>query len=367
VTAADFDLDALFGTDGRSGAVAWVGRAKDADGPPEPAVVARQEPPRAPPASEPPTIYSVADLAALPSSDEEAIVGEGILTKGGKLLLHGRSGIGKTTLAHDLGACMAMGRPWLERFAVDRPRRVLCVQGELSLPEMASHAQQLLGSGCEGDGLRFARMTDLRLPAGEAELRDLIARAEAEVLVLDPWYRLFAGESSNQPEQVNEVFRVCDRLLDDATLEGVVVVHHSNVGGQRTAGSWVFEGWPSTILQIEPVEGVDDQRIVTVQKVRAPSSTINGARLRVQLGEIGYRPVVPITSVTAAGSILAAHIVDEAGGQLHRQQLIERLKNRAGCKDRAASKYLGEAVQAGRLRPVKQGKETIYQAVEVAA
>jgi hypothetical protein len=145
-------------------------------------------------------IYTVSSLAELPSADEQSIVGEGILTRGGKLLIHGASGVGKTTLAHDLGGCLSVGRPWVGRFAVDAPRRVLCVQGELSLPEMSSHAQQLLGAGYDAPGLCFARMTDLRLPDGEATLRELVNTAGASVLVLDPWYRLFTGESSNLPE-----------------------------------------------------------------------------------------------------------------------------------------------------------------------
>jgi hypothetical protein len=163
------------------------------------------------------------------------------------------------------------------------------------------------------------------------------------------------------------VFQVCDRLLEDGAVEAVVIVHHSNVAGQRTAGSWVFEGWPSTILHVEPVEGIDSQRLVTVQKVRAPSSTVNGARLRLQLGEQGYRPVVAVEGSTGAGSILAALIVDEAGGQLRRQELVARLMNRAPCKERAAGKYLGEAVQAGRLRLLKDGRESVYQTIEEAA
>lgn len=308
-----------------------------------------------------PSIYTVRELAALPSADEEYIVGDGVLTRGGKLLIVAKSGHGKTTLLHDLAGCLAMGRPWLGRYAIDRPRRVMVVQGELSLPEMASHAQQLMAAGYDAEGLLFARMTDLRLPEGEATLRALIAAAEADVVALDPWYRLFAGESSNAAEQVDTVFKVCDRLLEDGTLEAVIVVHHTNVTGLRTAGSWVFEGWPSTIIRLDLVPGVTDQRLLAFDKVRAPSSSLLGQQFQVRLGETGYLPVLPTRAEAGAGPTLAVHIVTEAGGQLHRADLVARLMVRAACRERAAAKYLGEAVQHGRLRKVQDGKSMLYQ------
>jgi len=102
---------------------------------------------------ESPTVWTVGELADRPSADEEYIVGEGVLTRGGKLLIYAKSGAGKTTLVDHLGGALATGRPFLGRYAIDRPRRVLLVQGELSVPEMASHAQQLIGAGFGTDNL----------------------------------------------------------------------------------------------------------------------------------------------------------------------------------------------------------------------
>src|SRR5207253_3187495 len=122
-----------------------------------------------------------------------------------------------------LAGSIASGRAFLGRYPIDRPRRVLVVQGELSTPEMASHAQQILSVGLATDNLKFVRMTDLKLPAGEALLRRLVEEHRTEVLALDPWYRLFEGESSNAPEQVNLVFDVCDRLLEGGHVDGVAI------------------------------------------------------------------------------------------------------------------------------------------------
>ena len=308
-----------------------------------------------------PPAWSVNELAELPGAEEEAIIADGILTRGGKLLLYARSGAGKTTLLDFLLGPLATGRPFLGRYAVDRPRRVLGIQGELSLPEMSSHAQQLVGAGYATDCLRFARMTDLKLPKGEADLRRLIERERAEIVALDPWYRLFAGESSDKAEQVGVVFDVCDRLLEAGTLEAAIIVHHANVSGLRTSGSWVFEGWPSTILRLETVPGVLNHRILTFEKIRAPSSTLLGERVPIALGDAGYATVEPDREPVGAGETLAALVVRQAGGQLRRPDLIARLMGRANVKDRAANKYLGVAVQKGLLRKVQDGNSVIYQ------
>ena len=115
----------------------------------------------------PGNLYTVSELASLPSAAEEYIVADGIMTRGSKLLIYGSAGYGKTTLLHDLVGALVTERPWLGQYAIDRPRTVLVIQGELSLPEMSSHARALVEAGVDTDRLKFARMTDLRLPEGE--------------------------------------------------------------------------------------------------------------------------------------------------------------------------------------------------------
>jgi hypothetical protein len=198
-------------------------------------------------------------------------------------------------------------------------------------------------------------------------LRALVRAWDTEVLALDPWYRLFAGESSDKAEQVGVVFDVCDELLEEGLVQAVIVVHHANVTGLRTAGSWLFEGWPSTIIKLEQVAGVANQRIATFEKVRAPSSSLLGERIQIALGEQGYLPIMAGPPAVGAGPALAAIVVREAGGQLHRSELLDRLMARGHVKLRAANKYLGEAVQAGLLKRVPDGARKVYQAVEQVA
>src|SRR5439155_14307994 len=101
-------------------------------------------PPDAAPASH--RLYRLSELADLKSAAEDAVIGGGILTRGAKLLVHAAAGVGKTTLMDHLIAALASGQPFLGRFRVDRPRRVLCIQAELAESELASHGQALLAT-----------------------------------------------------------------------------------------------------------------------------------------------------------------------------------------------------------------------------
>jgi hypothetical protein len=279
------------------------------------------------------------------------------------MLLYAGSGAGKTTLLDFIVGPLSTGKPFLGKYAVNEPRRTLVIQGELSQPEMTSHAQMLVAAGFDSDNLVFARMTDLKLPRDEDRLMRLLEQERAEVLALDPWYRLFAGESSDKSEQVGALFDVCDRILDAGQVEATIVVHHANASGMRTSGSWVFEGWPSTILRLEAVAGIESQRILVFEKIRAPTSDLMGERVQIVLEEHGYSLVNQEWEIPKAGAEYARIIVTEAGGQLPRKMLIERLMVKADCKERWAGKYLGEAVQGGLLQRVPFGAEVVYQLV----
>jgi hypothetical protein len=308
--------------------------------------------------------WTVRELADMPSAEDEYLISGGILTRGGKLLLYAGSGAGKTTMLDFIVGPLATGKPFLGKYPIDKPHRVLVIQGELSQAEMSSHAQALVSCGYESENLSFARMTDLKLPRGEDRIRRLIDKVKPDVLALDPWYRLFSGESSDKAEQVGVVFDVCDRILEAGSVEAAIIVHHANATGQRTSGSWVFEGWPSTILRLETVAGVESHRILAFEKIRAPSSDLQGERIQIAFGEHGYRLVDTSWTPPPAACEYARLILREAGGQLPRKELLARLMVKADCQLRAANKYLGEAVQEGLLTKVPMGAEMVYQVAE---
>ena len=314
-------------------------------------------------------IYRLSELAGLKGAAEDAIIGGGLMTRGAKLLLHASSGAGKTTVMDHFAASLASGRPFLGRFRIDRPRRVLVIQAELAESELASHGHALLASfdGTPAtENLIFWLETQLRLPRCYAELRAVVRETGAEIVAIDPFLEFFEGESSDKPEQVGKVFGALDQLMRDEPIEGVLVAHHSNVSQQRTAGSWKFEGWPSTILRLEKVPGVPNDRMLCFEKVRAPGFGLP-EKMQIRLSDAGYLPIADEEpSKTAGGEMLAVQLLREAGGQLRRQELIERIQQRGSVKLRAAAGYVGKAKQAGLITATEDGRESIYRVAEDA-
>ncbi len=319
-----------------------------------------------------PGFYTLGETRDMARAKDEFIVEDGILTRRGKLLLYASSGAGKTTLSHHLAGSLASALPFLGRFAVDRPHRVLFAQGELAPAELASHGRNLLdvfGDTVATDGLVFWLSKQTKLPRDKQQLRAAIEMTGADVVVIDPFIRFYGGENTTQPEEVGRFFESLDELLDDPLLgvEGVVVVHHMNVAQARTAGSWAFEGWPSTIIRLDHVKGEPDCRRLLFEKMRSPDSTLHGTSLIVRLGERGY-----LVDDRAHGNVgpdgrgitTLVDFLRTAGGEARRRTAAEHLKTTLHVLDRQVTNIIRSALDAGAVTTRRLGRETILCLVD---
>jgi AAA domain len=323
-----------------------------------------EEPPADAPSAHPAReLHRLEDLAHFPSAAEDGVLGGGLITRGGKLLLTASAGAGKTTFVDHLAGALASGRPFLGKFRVDRPYRVLDISAEMTRPEAASHALALLSlfeSTPAVTNLVFWLETGLRLPRCYAELREVTHQVGAEIVIFDPFMEFFEGESSDKPEHVQKVFAAVDQLQREENLAGTVIVHHMGVAGVRSAGSWKFDGWPSTILELQKVPGVPTDRMLAFKKIRAPGFG-HHADLQIRLSDAGYLPVAYEEPTSSVGELVVVQALREAGGQLRRQELIDHVKNRANVRVRAAVGYIGKAKQSGLIDVFPDGREVIYR------
>ena len=312
-----------------------------------------------------PGLYTLGETRGMRRAAEEFIVDGGILTKGGKLLLYAGHGVGKTTMLDHLAACLAAGQPYLGRFSVDRARRVLFVQAELSAPELASHGQDLLDNfDATGavDGLVFWLQTQMKLPRDLDLLMATIRATAAEILILDPFIRFFNGQNTVQPEEVNALFEAVDKVLQDPALgvEAAIVTHHMNVAQARTAGAWAFEAWPATIVRLDRVKGRQDCRSLTFEKVRSPDSDLYGRMLVIRLGDDGYlvdSAALDNIRPDARGVACLTDFLRASGGEAWRKDAVAHLKTVLGVHERQTTNIIGSAVGSGLVLSTKVGRE----------
>lgn len=165
----------------------------------------------------------------------------------------------KSFLALDMAVCVASGKPFLRRFGVQRPGRVLlyCAEDALSV------VRARLAGICDAAGVDFATLdvfvitaSSLRLDhADDCErLRGTVESLRPRLLVLDPFVRLHRVDE-NVAADVAPLLGAL-RGLERHFEVAVVLVHHSRKGatgargGQALRGSSELHAWGDSNLYL---------------------------------------------------------------------------------------------------------------------
>src|ERR1700722_9814490 len=136
----------------------------------------------------------------------------------------------KTSLAADLLISIASGTPFLGRFPVPKPGRVLFLSGESGLPALQSIARRI----CAERGLSLDQLDNfvvspdlprLDLRTDVAALEKLIEVEQPVCVVIDPAYLTLGGDNSRNLFAMGPLLRPLAELCE-ATGCAVLVVHH---------------------------------------------------------------------------------------------------------------------------------------------
>lgn len=208
-------------------------------------------------------VQTLGEIAENPPETATFLVEEGILSAGGRLLIAGPPKVGKSLLANHLTLSLAAGIPFLGKFAVDHPTRVLLLDRELSKASLFSRMQALSewrpGYRAAEDNLMIDHDHLLRLdqPGAKELLLNLITYNGAEVCVLDTAYKFFGGDMEKS-QAVKTAFGVLDEIIAETGCS-FVLTHHQRKAGQgekghggadpdRVAGSFLWTGWPNATI-----------------------------------------------------------------------------------------------------------------------
>lgn len=210
-------------------------------------------------------VQSFAQIAASPPPEATFLVAEGILPKGGRLLVSGAPKVGKSIYVQNLVLSLASGIPFLRKFAIDHPTRVLLLDRELSRRALYDRLSALMGDRpgyqAAAENLLIDHDHNIRIDQQHADetLIQLIEQNGVEVLVLDTAYKFFSGDMESTTS-VNKALGTLDKVIAQTGVSVVLTHHHrkSSGGGKgkedgphpdQVVGSFLWTGWPNgTVL-----------------------------------------------------------------------------------------------------------------------
>jgi len=208
-----------------------------------------------------------------PIEDAAALIGkpivlppdviEGVVHRGGKLVLGGASKSYKTWLLIDLAVSVATGSEWFNGYPTKKGR-VLYVNFELSAPFFTKRIRTL----CDERQLTIEdgmlSVWNLRGHVTDwAQLQRQIPPAEFDLIIIDPVYKLLLGRDENKAGDIADLLNSIEVL---AVRSGAAVAFgaHYSKGNQsqkesidRIGGSGVFARDPDSILNFTRHEEPD--------------------------------------------------------------------------------------------------------------
>ena len=217
-------------------------------------------------------VLSLGEIIANPPEDTEFIIEDGILSRGGRLLIAGKPKVGKSILVNNLALSLSSGKRFLSAgsfkgFTVESPTRTLLLDRELSKNSLLKRLQGLIadkpGYAAAEENLLIDHDHLIRLdqPNAYETLIQLIEQNGAEVCILDTAYKFFGDVEGSS--SLKKGFDVLDKIIHETGCS-FVLTHHikksqGSSGGRQAAdyadpdnvaGSFLWTGWPNATILI---------------------------------------------------------------------------------------------------------------------
>lgn len=217
-------------------------------------------------------VASLADLREKPPEEVEFLIANGILSKGGRLLVAGKPKVGKSLFINNLALSLASGLPFLRSgahpgFRVDHPTRTLLLDRELSkhslFKRLTTFTDSVPAFQAAEDNLLIDHDHLIRLdqPNAQETLLQLIEQNGAEVCILDTAYKFFSGDVESS-STLSKAFGVLDAIIHETGC-AFVLTHHNKKGQggggkqqrdeadpDNVVGSFLWTGWPNATVML---------------------------------------------------------------------------------------------------------------------
>lgn len=215
-------------------------------------------------------VQSLAEIIQSPPDEAEFLIEEGIISKGGRLLVAGKPKVGKSLFINNLALSLASGLPFLSNgkhpgFAVDHPTRTLLLDRELSKHSLFKRLtaftddRPAFKAAHENLLIDHDHLVRLDQPNAYDTLLQLIEQNGAEVCILDTAYKFFGGDVESS-SSLMKGFGVIDKLIHETGCAFVLTHHLKKTQGgnakqnndiadsDSVAGSFLWTGWPNATI-----------------------------------------------------------------------------------------------------------------------
>jgi hypothetical protein len=228
-------------------------------------------------------IRTLGEIFNAPPSETHFLVSDGVLPKGGRLLISGAPKVGKSIFVENLALALASGIPFLGRFQIADINttpgiRTMLLDREVSERSLYDRLKMLIdhkpGFMAAQDNLFIDHKFRLTLDTERAEedMCNLIFANGAQVVILDTAYKFFQGDMNNQAS-VNKMFSTLDRVIERTGVSIILTHHHrkGTISGQnggpnadQVVGSFLWTGWPNGTVLLNFKERRVDQPFNTI-------------------------------------------------------------------------------------------------------
>jgi AAA domain len=160
--------------------------------------------------------------------EADILVGDGFLERSSAALLAGSSGIGKSSIAMQMGCCWSCGKP---AFRLDPhcPRRIVMMQNEDSANDLVRQSESLRFLGLDQTVIeKNFWIETVRGKIGLSAInvmRDLIVWHNADILILNPLTAYHDGDISQNKDNIRFLYGQLGALLDELKV-GLFAFHH---------------------------------------------------------------------------------------------------------------------------------------------
>ena len=212
-------------------------------------------------------------------ADTDCLMGKRFLCRTAGCVIVAPSGVGKSVLALQFGACAALGQP-LFGLQIHSPLRVLYVQAEDDLGDVAEAAQGFVaGYGATKEQvallkerLRIVRWNDVTGGTFLARLNREHTARPFDLVIINPLFS-FAGCNVSEQKELSPFLRNGLNPILNATRAAAVIVHHTNKppaeekkGGDFEdelrylgSGSAELTNWARCYITLKPVRPAGDR------------------------------------------------------------------------------------------------------------